>query len=107
MKLERKYSIDLPIDLVWDFIQNPDLLASILPGCKSLTILSDNHYKAEIEIKVGPVKGAYTSELTLSDIRPLSGYHFEVSGIGMKGHMSGGGDIALSEKDGSTVLFLF
>ncbi len=104
MKLEREYCIDQPIDLVWDSILNPDLLAEILPGCKSLTALSDNHYKAEIEIKVGPVKGAYTSELTISDIRPPSGYHFEVRGIGTKGHMSGGGDIALTEKDGSTVL---
>lgn len=104
MKLERKYSIDLPIDLVWDSILNPDLLVEILPGCKSLNALSNNHYKAEIEIKVGPVKGAFSSELMISDIRPLAGYHFEVSGVGTKGHMSGNGDITLTEKDGLTVL---
>lgn len=106
MNLEREYIIDQPLDLVWSSIQDPKLLSEILPGCKSLTIISENKYTANIEIKVGPVKGEYTSELEISDIQPLEGYHFEVTGIGKKGHMSGVGDIRLTDKGGSTVLSL-
>ena len=104
MVLEREYHIDHPLNLVWDSILDPDLLAEILPGCKSLTSLSDTKFDAEVEIKIGPVKGAFKSQLEISDIRPNEGYHFEISGIGTKGHMSGSGDISLEEKDGSTVL---
>ena len=104
MRLEREYHIDQPLDLVWDSILDPDLLAEILPGCKSLISISDTKFEAEVEIKIGPVKGAFNSQLEISDIRPNEGYHFEMSGIGKKGHMSGNGDIRLEEKDGSTVL---
>ena len=103
MVLEREYHIDHPLNLVWDSILDPDLLAEILPGCKSLTSLSDTKFDAEVEIKIGPVKGAFKSQLEISDIRPNEGYHFEISGIGTKGHMSGSGDISLEGKDGSTV----
>ena len=104
MRLEREYHIDQPLDLVWDSILDPDLLAEILPGCKSLNSISDTKFEAEVEIKVGPVKGAFNSQLEISDIRPNESYHFEMSGIGKKGHMSGNGDIRLEEKDGATVL---
>jgi hypothetical protein len=104
LRLEREYHIDQPLNLVWDSILDPDLLAEILPGCKSLTSLSETKFDAEVEINIGPVKGAFSSQLQISDIRPNEGYHFEMSGIGTKGHMSGSGDISLEEKDGSTVL---
>lgn len=104
MKIEKEYSINQPLSLVWDSIQDPELLAEILPGCKSLTPLSENKYQAEIEIKIGPVSGSYTSELELSDLRPLEGYSFLVSGVGKKGQMGGAGTIDLNEQDGNTVL---
>lgn len=107
MKIEKEYSINQPLSLVWDSIQDPELLAAILPGCKSLTPLSENKYQAEIEIKIGPVSGSYSSELELSDMRPLEGYNFSVSGIGNKGQMAGVGTIDLEEKDGKTILSFY
>jgi carbon monoxide dehydrogenase subunit G len=104
LRLEREYHIDQPLNLVWDSILNPDFLAEILPGCKTLTPLSDTKFSAEVEIKVGHVKGSYTSDLEISNIRPLEGYHFEVNGTSTNGGISGGGDISLEEEDGSTVL---
>ena len=104
MRLEREYHIEQPLNLVWDSILDPDLLAEILPGCKSLNSISDTKFEAEVEIKIGPVKSAFNSQLEISNVRPNEGYHFEMSGIGKKGHMSGNGDIRLEEKDGATVL---
>ena len=104
MRLEREYHIEQPLNLVWDSILDPDLLAEILPGCKSLNSISDTKFEAEVEIKIGPVKSAFNSQLEISNVRPNEGYHFEMSGIGKKGHMSGRGNISLEEKDGSTVL---
>ena len=104
LRLEREYHIEQPLNLVWDSILDPDLLAEILPGCKSLNSISDTKFEAEVEIKIGPVKSAFNSQLEISNVRPNEGYHFEMSGIGKKGHMSGSGDISLEEKDGSTIL---
>ena len=99
MRLEREYHIEQPLNLVWDSILDPDLLAEILPGCKSLNSISDTKFEAEVEIKIGPVKSAFNSQLEISNVRPNEGYHFEMSGIGKKGHMSGSGDISLEEKE--------
>ena len=94
LRLEREYHIEQPLNLVWDSILDPDLLAEILPGCKSLNSISDTKFEAEVEIKIGPVKSAFNSQLEISNVRPNEGYHFEMSGIGKKGHMSGSGDIS-------------
>lgn len=104
LRLEKTYSIAHPKSVVWQSILDPDLLAEILPGCKSLKPLGSDQYVAEIEIKIGPVKGRYDSELQILDKIPMEGYSFNVSGIGSKGHMAGDGTVRLTEEDGATVL---
>ena len=106
IRLEKEYLISLPQQDVWNAIQTPEVIAEILPNCKSLESISENQYTANIEIKVGPVTGKYKSNLSLFDLDPPSGYRFKVSGIGVKGTMSGKGEIKLVESEKGTI-FIF
>ena len=102
IRLEKEFLINLPQQDVWNAIQSPEIIAEILPNCKSLESISKNQYTANIEIKIGPVTGKYKSNLSLFDLDPPSGYRFKVSGIGVKGTMSGEGEIKLVESDEGT-----
>ena len=102
IRLEKKYILDIPQQNVWAAILNPETLAEILPNCKSLDPIGDHNFDANIEIKIGPIKGQFKSKLSLFDLDPPNGYKFDVNGDGSKGQIRGTGEIMLSTQDGRT-----
>ena len=102
IRLEKKYILDIPQQNVWAAILDPETLAEILPNCKSLDPIGDHNFDANIEIKIGPIKGQFKSKLSLFDLDPPNGYKFDVNGDGSKGQMRGTGEIMLSTQDGRT-----
>ena len=107
INLKKEYSLDLPRQEVWDAIITPEILAEILPNCKSLEPTGENEFIANIEIKVGPIKGKFKTNLTLFDINQPRGYKFKIAGNGIKGAMSGQGEIQLSDiEEGTGFTFL-
>ena len=102
IRLEKKYILDISQQNVWEAILDPETLAEILPNCKSLDPIGDNNFDANIEIKIGPIKGQFKSKLSLFDLDPPNGYKFDVNGDGSKGQMRGAGEILLTTQDGRT-----
>ena len=102
IRLEKKYILDIPQKNVWEAILDPETLAEILPNCKSLDPIGDHKFNANIEIKIGPIKGQFKSKLSLFDLDPPNGYKFDVNGDGSKGQMRGTGEIMLVTQDGRT-----
>ena len=99
IRLEKKYILDIPQKNVWEAILDPETLAEILPNCKSLDPIGDHNFDANIEIKIGPIKGQFKSKLSLFDLDPPNGYKFDVNGDGSKGQMRGTGEIMLATQD--------
>tara|TARA_Y100001968_G_scaffold285392_1_gene285330 strand:+ start:324 stop:773 length:450 start_codon:yes stop_codon:yes gene_type:complete len=106
IRLEKEYYIELEIAHVWDAINDPNILASILPNCDSLEAISDNQYEAQVKVKIGPISSKFKSILKIFDIKELEGYKFEVKGNGVKGSMAGSGEIIL-DSNGSGTRFTF
>ena len=102
IRLEKKYILDISQQNVWEAILDPETLAEILPNCKSLDPIGDHKFDANIEIKIGPIKGQFKSKLALFDLDPPNGYKFNVNGDGSKGQMRGAGEILLTTQDGRT-----
>lgn len=100
--LRKEYLLDLPRQVVWDAIINPEILAKILPNCQSLEPKSDNDYIANIEVKIGPIKGKFKSTVSLFDILEPQGYKFKIYGDGNKGYLSGQGEIQLFDLNDKT-----
>src|SRR5690606_16476188 len=48
---------------LWDTLLDPDTLAAIVPGCHAVKKLSDTHFRADVTLGVGPVKGRYTVDI--------------------------------------------
>ena len=64
MKIEKKFTINAPIEKVWDIITDPKLIAQCIPGCKSVEEVEENKYKASIEVVVGPIKTKFLVDIT-------------------------------------------
>ena len=93
--LEKEYHIDLDQEEVWGAINDPEILAEILPNCESLEPISEHQFTAHIKVKIGPISSYFKSTLELFDLKEPDGYKFRVQGNGKKGSMNGQGEIKL------------
>ena len=93
--LEKEYYIDLDQEDVWGAINNPEILAEILPSCESLEPISEHQFTAHINVKIGPISSKFESTLEMFDLKEPDGYKFRVQGNGKKGSMNGQGEIKL------------
>jgi len=72
IQVEKKYTLDIPQQDVWEAILDPDTLAEILPNCKSLDPIGDHNFDANIEIKIGLLKANLNPNWLYSTwIRPM------------------------------------
>ena len=104
MKLEGTYPFNAPRDIVWPLLQDPEILASIMPGCEKLEKVSENEFEGILKIKVGPVQGTFNGKVTITDVNEPQSYNIIIDGKGAPGFVKGQGGVNLVEEDGQTVL---
>jgi carbon monoxide dehydrogenase subunit G len=104
MKVEGSYSFKAGRERVWEMLQNPDVLVTCIPGCDGFTDLGEDSYDIQIKAKVGPITGAYTGRLSVSEKSPPDSYKLLVEGGGAMGTARGEAVLRLSESDGETTV---
>ena len=86
MEQAGEYRIAAPREQVWEALNDPDVLARCLDGCRSLVPTGENAFAAEMTAKVGPVKANFTAAIALRDVVQPSSYRLDVS---VKGGVAG------------------
>src|SRR6202041_128299 len=90
---------------VWDMLLDPQTLAAVIPGCHGVEKLSDTHFRADVTIGIGPVKGRYRAEVKLSDLDPPTAVTLAGHAEGALGFGNGERRITLSSaSNGGTVI---
>jgi len=67
-----------PRERVWQALNDPEVLARCLEGCKSMTRVGDGEYEAEVSAKVGPVKATFNAAVAVCDPVEPESYRLEV-----------------------------
>lgn len=104
MDISGDYTFDAPQKMVWDALQDPNVLGSIMPGGKGFEKVADNQYKGVLEVKVGPVQGTFQGEINLSDIVEPISYQMQVDGKGAPGFVKASGKVQLEARDSQTFM---
>ena len=105
MVMNGEVQLPAPRQLVWEKLNDTEALKASIPGCETLEKLSDNEFQAVATNKVGPVKARFKGKVRLSDLDPPNGYRISGEGDGgVAGFAKGGATVALSDKDGGTLL---
>jgi hypothetical protein len=102
MKIAGEYLFEGPQDVAWDALMDPDVLASVLPGCEKLERVGEDEYEGALEIKIGPVQGAFKGKVKLGDIQKPDSYTIRVDGQGASGFVNATGRLKLRPVDGGT-----
>ena len=92
-------------EVVWQKLNDADVLKACIPGCEELNKTSDTEFQAVSVTKIGPVKAKWKGKVTLTDLDPPNGYKIVGEGEGgVAGFAKGSADVRLSDKDGGTLL---
>lgn len=100
-----EYRISAARAMVWEGLNNPDVLARCIDGCLSMEKTSDEQFDASVKAKVGPVSATFQAQLMLSEINAPSSYTLtaNVKG-GAAGFGKGTAKVSLEEDGASTLL---
>ncbi len=105
MKIEGEHLFNGPRQDVWDMIQDPVVLASAVPGMDKLDKTSETEYFGKMNIRIGPVSGAFDGKLTMQNPVPPESTTLLVEGKGAPGFVKGAGNaVFVEQEDGKTIL---
>jgi hypothetical protein len=105
LKIGGEYLFNGPREDVWEIIRDPEVLATALPGTKSLDKVGENEYTGEMNVRVGPVAGLFSGRLVVSNEVAPESCTLTVDGRGSSGFMNGTGNVILNDKgDGTTLM---
>ncbi|AOO83870.1 xanthine dehydrogenase family protein molybdopterin-binding subunit [Bosea vaviloviae] len=94
-------------EAIWAMLLDADQLASIIPGCHGVRKLSETHFKADVTLGVGPVKGRYKAEIRLSDLDEPKAATLTGSVSGALGTGGGSGRVILSAGEGGLTVISY
>ena len=94
--------------VVWNALNDPEILKKSIPGCEELQKLSDTSFTAVVVSKVGPIKARFLGNVSLSDIKAPSSYTLLGEGQGgMAGFAKAEIQVQLEELDQSLTLLRY
>src|SRR3954468_24211143 len=105
MTMSGEQQLTAPREKVWAALINPEVLKPCIPGCETLDVTGENEFSAVATNKIGPVKARFKGKVRLTDLDPPNSYKISGEGDGgIAGFAKGGATVALSDKDGGTLL---
>jgi carbon monoxide dehydrogenase subunit G len=92
--------------MVWELLQDPDVLAQAMPGAQRLVRTSEDRYEGVMKVGIGPVTAAeFSLAVTLGDKVPPERFTMSIDSKGSLGFTRGTAHVALSDAaDGGTIM---
>ena len=104
MKLTGSYKLNVKKEIVWQALNNPDILKQCIPGCESFKKESDTIFNATATNQIGPMNATFSGTVTLSNIQENQSYTIKGEGQSSVGFANGSAEVKLAEENGSTTL---
>lgn len=90
MELNGEILIGVARDKVWLGLNDPQILQLCIPGCESMSLVSDTERTAHVLVKIGPVRARFVGHIKMEDIRPNQGCLLRFEGSGGAAGMAKG-----------------
>lgn len=105
MEITGRHEIALPIDKVWELINDTAVLEACIPGCEELNETRPGAYSARVKLKVGPVKATFNGDVEMCDVVENKSFRLAGRGSGgVAGMASGYADVRLEPDGDGTIL---
>lgn len=100
MDMTGERRIPAPQKMVWNALNDPEVLKSCIPGCETLVAESPQDMHATAAVRIGPIVARFNGKVHLTDIDEPNGYTISGEGQGgVAGFAKGGAQVHLTEED--------
>ena len=104
MKLVGSYKLNVKKEIVWQALNDPNILKQCVPGCESFEKKSDTIFIVTATNQIGPMNATFSGTITLSNIQENQSYTIKGEGQSSVGFANGSANVKLTEKNESTTL---
>ena len=105
MELKDEIRIPAPKSVVYQALNDPEILKECIPGCEELIQNSPENLEAKVVLKIGPVKARFAGQVTLDTTDAPDGFSLSGEGKGgAAGFAKGGATVHLTEDGADTIL---
>lgn len=99
------YIVSADRETVWQALNNVDVLAETIPGCRRIVWRNDRFLDLEVEVNLGVMHPKFAGELELSDVDSARSYTLFGRARGkFLGKAQGTAKVSLSDARGDTIL---
>ena len=104
MKLAGSYKLNIKKEIVWEALNDENILKQCIPGCESFQKDSKESFKVIATNQIGPMNATFAGKIILSNIKENESYTLSGEGSSSVGFANGNADVQLLEKDEITTL---
>jgi len=104
MKLAGSCKLNVKKEIVWQALNDPNVLKQCVPGCESFEKESDIIFAVTATNQIGPMNATFSGTVTLSNIKENQSYTIKGEGQSSVGFANGTADVKLIEENGLTTL---
>lgn len=105
MDMSDEIRIAAPKQVLFEALNDPEILQVCIPGCEELVQISPTELEATIVLKVGPVKARFAGAVTLDTANGPDEMSLSGGGTGgAMGFAKGGANVHLKEDGPTTIL---
>ena len=104
MKLAGSYKLNIKKEIVWQALNDTNILKQCIPGCESFEKESDTIFNVTATNQIGPMNATFSGKINLTNIQKNQSYTLSGEAQSSVGFANGSADVILSEENESTTL---
>lgn len=104
MKVQGDIVVNATQEEVWNALNDPEVLKKATPGCKVLTEVEPDSYKAEIVLGIAAVRGEYEAEIKIFEKSSPNSYRLQMKADSKMGFLEGNALVELDYSNSSTTI---
>jgi hypothetical protein len=85
MKLREEFRVDQPVPTVWEFFEQPELVARCVPGVEEIRVIDADNVDVRATQSIGPMNATFEAKVTVLERVPNEYIRFQAVGRSVRG----------------------
>ncbi len=68
MIIEQTFTVQAPIQSLWDFLIEIERMSLCIPGAENVEALDETHYEGTLKVKIGPIVASFRGKAELLEV---------------------------------------
>ncbi|MDQ1360079.1 MAG: uncharacterized protein QOJ44_456 [Acidimicrobiaceae bacterium] len=107
MKLREEFRVDQPVPTVWEFFEQPELVARCVPGVEQIRVIDVDNVDVRATQSIGPMNATFEAKVTVLERVPNEYIRFQAVGRSVRGAVGNvrtSNAVRLQPSEGSTTV---